>query len=143
MTHRGEKCALGPIGLLGRSTCFSGGVHRTRHLSLGLLELTDVRVHGNRANVLDLPLADLEPTAVAELLHIGSTRVAIPCQALGNPCVDSAVRVRHPTALGNHANDLFKRHPHQAVRGGGVCELPIPAVAEYEPILRVVEREGF
>ena len=112
VTHRGEKSALGATRLFGDGTRFAGGVRGPRHLRFGLLQLGDVRVHSDGADFRDLPLTDLEPTAVAELLHEGSTRLPVPRQALRDPRVDSALGVGHPVALGDPANDLLEWRPH-------------------------------
>ena len=57
--------------------------------------------------------------------------------------VDPSDGVGHLAALGGGPDDLLERHAHQAVRAGGVRELAIPTVAEDEPVVPVVQREGF
>ena len=143
VAHRGEKSALGATRLFGYSTRFAGGLRGPRHLRFGLLQFGDVRVHGDGADFRDLPLTDLEPTTVAELLHEGSTRLPVPRQALRDPRVDSVLGVGHQVALGDPADDLLEWRPHEAVRGVVRGELTVPAVAQDEPLLRIVQREGF
>ena len=142
VAHRGQKLALGATGVFGGLARFPGGVYGLRHLGFGLFEHGDIGVHGDGADLLDLPLTDLQPATVVELLHVGAGRVAISRQALRDPCLDSPTRVSRPPALGHQTYHLLETHPDQGVRGGDIGEVAVPAVAEDQAVVRIVEGEG-
>ena len=110
---------------------------------LPLLQLRDVRIDGDRAAGADPPLAYHDPSPVASPLHLRFARVAVPGQPLGDPFLDPPLGIPDVAALGGSANDVLEcRAGRQFGLKTGVEQFAVAAVAEDEPVLRVVESES-
>src|SRR5262245_40779522 len=120
---------MGPIGFpLGRE-----------NLGLGPLEVGDVRIHGDGATIVSLPLVDLDPTAVAAPLDMWPAGIAMFCQPLCDPLVDAALGILDQSAFGRGPDDHLVRRTGSR-RGQSLPEkLAIVAIAYDEPIVRVIQ----
>ena len=110
-----------------------------RKLLLALLQFRDIRVNGHRPAIVGLPLAHKDPATVAALLHERRTRVAVPCEALFQPLLESALRIVYVTTLGGAPDQALECRADEGVLADArENERPILAVAGYQPVLVVV-----
>ena len=133
---------------LQRPVLFAHELVRQLRLALGLakflfgpLDLGDVRVDGDGAALCGLALVDLDPAAVGAALDVGLARLPVLCQPLGNPLLDPSFGVLDKTLLRRVADEHLVRRARRRRAQPGIEKLAIGAVADDQPVLRVVQRK--
>ena len=136
VAHVGEEAGFGPVGFVGR-------VARVGELGFVLFHFGDVGIDRNRAAVGGFALADLDPTTVAAALDVGFAGGVVAREPFRNPGIVAPFGILDQPASGGGAQYCLEARAGHHHLGVGCKKILVPAVADDELVVGVVQREAF
>ena len=88
-------------------------------------------------------LDDAQRAAIRQGLHHGGIGGPVGRHALGHPFLGPAIRARMVSALGVRAHQVFEASARNDEVGNARVDLPVPVVAQDQPVFGVEQHKGF